>query len=162
MIFPCVACAFPPYFYFRRKFWWQIRNRTPTFPILILTIALSGLVFEIWAWDRQTTYDKVSYLLLQADHLTNGQSIHARLVTVCAQSTGLNNIGGLKNAFFEKHTLVFLTSSQSSLLKIAYFSRKQHLLIYTAMPTATCAISRMTHAYVGFLNSFTGFLLSNA
>jgi len=50
------ACAFLPYFYFRWKFCWRIPNRTN--PSLTVAMALSGLVLEIWAWDRQTTDDR--------------------------------------------------------------------------------------------------------
>ena len=54
----------------------------------IVNVALSGLVFEIWAWDRQTTDKrphcmlKVSNLLLQAGH----QIIPHVQITMCSQA----------------------------------------------------------------------------
>ena len=54
-------------------------SHTPIFySSLIVTMVLSGLVFKIWTWDRQTTDSrrqttllKVSNLLFQAGHLNN-------------------------------------------------------------------------------------------
>ena len=52
------ACAFPPYLYFRWKFWWRISIRTPiSYTSWMVTVALFGLSFQIQTWDGQTTDD---------------------------------------------------------------------------------------------------------